>query len=154
MTIPEKEKQEKGLTCDSKIAREVFQNFYESRIRHVASHFRNAKGVETSDHKALYRHFKSGISAREKEEMSMFFYSDQNGMALFRMYCDKQEQIKKEEMKKFREELEQHRQLEKKSKAAKEGKSVPRKQIIEKLSQPKDRLKIGKTLLQLKSHYP
>lgn len=106
MTIPEKEKQEKGLACDSKIAREVFQNFYESRIRHVASHFRNAKGVETSDHKALYRHYKSGIPAREKEEMSMFFYSDQNGMALFKMYCDKQEAIKKEEMKKFRQELE------------------------------------------------
>ena len=39
-------------------------------------------------------------------------------------------------------------------KDAKDGKSVSRKQIIEKLSQPKDRLKIGKTLLQLKSHYP
>ena len=67
MTIPEKEKQEKGLSCDSRIAREVFENFYESRIRHVWSHFRNAKGVETNDHKALYRYFKSSIPARDKE---------------------------------------------------------------------------------------
>jgi hypothetical protein len=155
VSIPEKEKQEKGLQCDTKIAREVFQNFYDSRIHHVSNHFKNAKGVETNDHKALYRHFKNGVPAREKEEISMFFYSDQNGMALFKMFCQKQEFMKKQEMERFRSELK--RQQEKKSKTQNDSdknKSISKKKIIQKLSQPKDRLKIGKTLLQLKSHYP
>jgi uncharacterized protein YktA (UPF0223 family) len=70
------------------IAREVFQNFFDSRIKHVSMEFRKAKGVETNDPKALYRYFKNDMPAREREKMSMVFFNDRNGRKVFKQFCE------------------------------------------------------------------
>lgn len=164
-SIPAQEKKQKGLDVKDGIAREVFQNFFDSRIKHVSMEFRKAKGVETSDSKALYRYFKNDIPAREREKMSMVFYSDKNGRKVFKQYCENLKKAKEEEMKKFREEIRQKQEnkskkskkTRKNGKPGKSGKTEEKKtrqQRIKELSTPKDRLKIGKTLLKLKSHFP
>jgi hypothetical protein len=156
-SIPLQEKKQKGLDMQDGIAREVFQNFYDSRIKHVGMEFRKAKGVETSDPKALYKYFKKDMPAREREKMSLIFFNDRNGRKVFGDYCESQKKAKEEELKKFREEIRQKQQnqskkLKKGKGAKKKGKS--RKQRLKDLSTPKDRLKIGKTLLKMKSHFP
>lgn len=155
-SIPAPEKKQKGLDMQDGIAREVFQNFYDSRINHVGMEFKKAKGVETSDPKALYKYFKNDMPAREREKMSMIFYSDKNGKKVFKAHCENKKKAKEEEMKKFREEIRQkqeNRSKKGKSKKPTKGKKS-RKQRIKDLSTPKDRLKIGKTLLKMKSHFP
>lgn len=50
----------------------------------------------------------------------MFFYSDRNGFSLFKMFCDKQERLKKEEIQRFKIELEKKRAQETGAKELKE----------------------------------
>ena len=140
------------------IAREVFQNFFDSRVKHVSMEFKKAKGVDTQDPKALYNYYKNSLSNKEKEKMSLVFFSDINGNKLFKNYCEGVKKAQEEEMKKFREEIKQKQELANKKKAAKGGKEQEKEQSgvsrIKYLSQPKDRLKIGKTMLKMKSHFP
>lgn len=117
-SIPAPEKKQKGLDMQDGIAREVFQNFYDSRINHVGMEFKKAKGVETIDPKALYKYFKNDMPAREREKMSMIFYSDKNGKKVFKAHCENKKKAKEEEMKKFREEIRQ-----KQENRSKKGKS-------------------------------
>lgn len=159
-SMTKQQKDQLGIDLDRTVARETFTNFFDSRLEYIYLEFRKRKGVDSNDPKALYKFFRDEIPQRKKSEMSFIFYCKENPKNLFKQWCSAKAKIREEEVKAFREKLKKEKEesTKKEKNKMKRGqssqKTMSRKERIRMLSKPKDRLKIGKTLLKMKAKFP
>lgn len=146
-----------NIDVDQGVARETFNNFFNSRLEYVYLQFKKRKGCDTNSPKALARFYNTEVAEKEKRKMNFKFYCPKNVVNLFKTWCKQKEEEKRERMKQYKEQIAKERREGKKQKGKKRYRStkvMTTEQKIEELSKPKDRLKIGKTLLKMKNKFP
>jgi len=151
-SIPMVERQALKIDLRDQEACDVFHNYYNSRIDTVNKEFKKMKGVECNDGKVLYNFFKNECQKKLRRSLQLEIFDDVNGKVLFKQWMTKKLEQQEEERQKYL--LEYRSAVTTKTASKKKHSASSQKQALSRLCKPKDRLKLGKTMLKLKAKSP
>jgi hypothetical protein len=174
--IPKERKAEEKIEMDQKEALDMFNRYYNTRLKCLYDHCNKQKGTKTYDPNVVFEHWKKIYPAVEKKDKDLEFESDENAKKLIDGWMkwhikdeqERRDRLKHEQMEQLKQQIlkeSQKKMDEEKKKPVeynKDGKPMTLKELeqkkqkdhMEKICKPKERLIRGKTVVELKSKFP